>query len=61
MNMKDNLEKELKHYLNLPYRVIVEQWDDGNGPYWVARIAELPHCLIHADTRLKKLLKISKK
>ena len=50
MIMKDNLEKELKHYLNLPYSVIVEQWDDGNGPYWVARIAELPHCLIHADT-----------
>jgi predicted RNase H-like HicB family nuclease len=30
--------------------VIIEQWDDGGGAYWVARIAELPHCLIHADT-----------
>ena len=50
MVIKGNIEKELKHYASLPYSVIVEQWDDGKGPYWVARIAELPHCLIHADT-----------
>jgi antitoxin HicB len=50
MVIKDNIEKELEHYAKLPYTVIVEQWDDGEGPYWVARIAELPHCLIHADT-----------
>jgi len=50
MVSKCNIEKELKHYASLPYNVIVEQWDDGEGLYWVARIAELPHCLIHADT-----------
>jgi antitoxin HicB len=50
MAIKDNIEKGLEHYAKLPYTVIVEQWDDGEGPYWVARIAELPHCLIHADT-----------
>jgi antitoxin HicB len=50
MAIKGNIEKELEHYAKLPYTVIVEQWDDGEGPYWVARIAELPHCLIHADT-----------
>jgi predicted HicB family RNase H-like nuclease len=50
MAIKGNIEKELEYYTKLPYTVIVEQWDDGIGPYWVARIAELPHCLIHADT-----------
>jgi antitoxin HicB len=50
MVTKGNIEKELEYYAKLPYTVIVEQWDDGEGPYWVARIAELPHCLIHADT-----------
>jgi predicted RNase H-like HicB family nuclease len=50
MVIKGNTEKELKYYAKLPYNVIVEQWDDGKGPYWVARIVELPHCLIHADT-----------
>jgi antitoxin HicB len=50
MAVKGDIEKELEHYAKLPYTVIVEQWDDGEGPYWVARIAELPHCLIHADT-----------
>jgi antitoxin HicB len=50
MVTKANIEKELEYYAKLPYTVIVEQWDDGEGPYWVARIAELPHCLIHADT-----------
>ena len=48
--VKANIEKELEYYAKLPYTVIVEQWDDGKGPYWVARIAELPHCLIHANT-----------
>jgi len=50
LTMKGDLENELERYEELPYTVIVEQWDDGKGPYWVARIAELPHCLIHADT-----------
>ena len=50
MVVKGNIEKDIKYYVGLPYNVIVEQWDDGKGPYWVARIAELPHCLISADT-----------
>ena len=45
-----NIEKDLEYYTKLPYNIIVEMWDDGKGPYWVARIAELPHCLIHGDT-----------
>ncbi len=45
-----NIEKDLEYYAKLPYNIIVEMWDDGEGPYWVARIAELPHCLIHGDT-----------
>ncbi len=48
--VKGDMEKKLEYYAKLPYTVILEQWDDGKGPYWVARIAELPHCLIHADT-----------
>jgi predicted HicB family RNase H-like nuclease len=50
MVIKGKEKKGLKYFADLPYNVIVEQWDDGRGPYWVARIAELPHCLIHADT-----------
>ena len=50
METRGNTEKDLDQYAELPYTVIVEQWDDGEGPYWVARIAELQHCLIHADT-----------
>jgi len=48
--MKNNIEKELEYYAKLPYNIIVEMWDDGEVPYWVARIAEFPHCLIHGDT-----------
>jgi antitoxin HicB len=47
---KGKAKKDLSYYAGLPYSVIVEPWDDGQGPYWVARIAELPHCLIHGDT-----------
>ena len=45
-----HVEKDLEYYSKLPYTVILEKWDDGDGPYWVARIAELPHCLIHGDS-----------
>lgn len=50
MANKSNIEKDLEYYANLPYTIMVEQWDDGEGLYWVARIAELPHCLIHGNT-----------
>ena len=50
MVIKGDINKELEYYAKLPYTVIIEQCDDGGGAYWVARIAELPHCLIHADT-----------
>jgi antitoxin HicB len=46
MDKKRNLE----YYEKLPYHVILEPWDDGQGVYWVARVAELPHCMIHGDT-----------
>jgi antitoxin HicB len=42
--------KDLEYYSKLPYTMIIEKWDDGRGPYWVARVVELPHCLIHGDT-----------
>jgi len=50
MVVKRDKKNDLEYYANLPYSIILEQWDDGKGPYWVARIAELPHCLIHGDT-----------
>jgi predicted RNase H-like HicB family nuclease len=42
--------KDLEYYDKLAYTIILETWDDGQGPYYVARVAELPHCMIHGDT-----------
>ena len=53
-----NIEKELEYYAKLPYHTIVEMWDDGNGPYWVARVVELPHCLIHGYTPEEAIVEI---
>jgi antitoxin HicB len=50
MVTKNKMIKDLEYYNKLPYRVIVEKWDDGEGPYYVARILELPHCMIHGGT-----------
>jgi antitoxin HicB len=41
--------KDLEYYSKLPYTIILERHDD-QGTYWVARVAELPHCLIHGNT-----------
>jgi antitoxin HicB len=43
-------ELNLEYYAKLPYTTILEEWDDGDGPYYVARVAELPHCMIHGAT-----------
>ncbi|OGN88797.1 MAG: hypothetical protein A2Z74_01700 [Chloroflexi bacterium RBG_13_46_9] len=41
--------KDLEYYSKLPYTIILERYDD-QGTYWVARVAELPYCLIHGNT-----------
>jgi antitoxin HicB len=46
----EKIKKDLDYYSQLPYNIIVERWDDGEGPYYLARIVELPHCMIHGDT-----------
>ncbi len=53
-----NIEKELNYYMTLPYSIILEMWDDGEEPYWVARVIELPHCLIHGDTPEEAVVEI---
>ena len=41
--------KDLEYYAGLPYTIILEKYDDQGG-YWVARVAELPFCMIHGNT-----------
>ena len=52
------MEKDIRYYTKLPYTLILEEWDDGDGPYYVARVAELPHCLIHGNTPQEALEEI---
>ena len=47
--MWNTMVKDLEYYKKLPYRIVLERYDD-QGTYWVARVAELPHCLIHGNT-----------
>lgn len=54
MTMKKNLD----YYAKLPYTIILEQHDDADIPYWVARVAELPHCLITGETPVEALKEI---
>jgi predicted RNase H-like HicB family nuclease len=49
MTLKE-IEKDVEYYSKLPYSIIIEKWDDGEGPYYLARVAELPHCMIHGNT-----------
>jgi antitoxin HicB len=45
-----NMTKDLNYYLKLPYTIILEERDDGNGAYVAAIIKELPGCLSHGAT-----------
>ena len=56
--MKTNIEKQIEHYANLPYHIIIEKWDDGDGPYYLARVLELQGCMIHGDTPAEALNEI---
>ena len=47
------MAKTLEYYLELPYNIVIETWDDGEGPYYVARVVEIPHCFIHGDTPIE--------
>jgi len=50
MNMNNIIkDKKLEYYAKLPYTIILERYDD-QGTYWVARVAELPFCMIHGNT-----------
>jgi len=51
-------KKDLAYYEKLPYKIILEKWDDGEGPYWVAKVVELPYCSIHGDTPEEALQEI---
>ena len=44
------MTKDLNYYLKLPYTIILEERDDGRGPYITARVMELPGCLSHGAT-----------
>jgi len=48
--VKSNVKHGPEYYCSLPYTIILERCDDGKGCYWVARVAELPHCMIHGDS-----------
>jgi predicted RNase H-like HicB family nuclease len=48
MNEKD-IQAQVEHYANLPYKVIIERCDD-QGTYYVARVVELPDLLMTGDT-----------
>jgi predicted RNase H-like HicB family nuclease len=50
MKNTEDIKKKVKYYVDLPYQVVVEKWDDGRGPYYVARLLECPDCMMTGDT-----------
>ena len=56
--MKKNIETQVDYYAKLPYQINIEKWDDGDGPYFLARVLELQGCMIHGDTAEEALREI---
>jgi len=53
-----DLKKQVEYYANLSYTTTVVQQDDGDGPYYLARVLELQGCMIHGDTPEEALREI---
>lgn len=51
------MKKDLEYYSKLSYTIVLEKYED-QGTYWVARVLELPHCLIHGNTPEEALKEI---
>ena len=47
--METDIESQVEHYANLPYKTIVERCDD-QGVYYVARVVELPDLIMTGNT-----------
>jgi antitoxin HicB len=45
-----NIKSLVEYYVSLPYTTTIEKWDDGRGPYYVARVIELPDLFMDGDT-----------
>jgi len=56
--VKKNIETQVDYYAKLPYQINIEKWDDGDGPYFLARVLELQGCMIHGDTAEEALREI---
>jgi len=54
-----DIESQVDYYANLPYTIAIEKWDDGNGPYYVAKVMELPGCMIHGSTPAEAMEEIT--
>jgi len=49
------MSKELEHYLNLDYTILLKRNNDGT---WFAKVFELPGCMTEADTPEEALVMI---
>lgn len=48
--MRKDIKAKVEHYASLPYQIVIEKWDDGRGPYYVARMLEFPDCMMTGKT-----------
>ena len=56
--MEKNIETQVDYYAKLPYQINIEKWDDGDGPYFLARVIELPGLMMTGDSAEEALREI---
>jgi len=53
-----DLQDRVKYYCSFPYTITLDQEDDGNGIYYVARIIELPGLIMTGYTPAEALAEL---
>ena len=53
--ISEDIESQVEYYASMPHTIVIEEWDDGDGPYYLAKVVEFNGCMIDGETGAEAL------
>ena len=54
--ISEDIESQVEYYASMPHTIVIEEWDDGDGPYYLAKVVEFNGCMIDGETGAEALV-----